>query len=92
MEYNEMIEKEASDAPPYFNAEEAIGWACGYNRAIHDFAPYKEALLKIAFDFKNVSCLAGNPMKWPTTIAYIALGGQIVQGERVNKEEDFKDD
>ena len=46
----------------------------------------REALERIAFD-SDVTCLAGNPLLWPSEIAYIALGGRIKDGQRVDTRE-----
>ena len=45
-----------------------------------------EALNRIAFQ-KDCSAIAGNPGKWPCTIAYKALGGEIKEGVRVLDEQ-----
>lgn len=47
-------------------------------------AALEEVLLMLAFDCKQVDCLSGDPTKWPTTIAYIALGGRIEGGVRID--------
>lgn len=48
-----------------------------------------EALFRIAFD-EDVSCLAGDLCKWPTTIAYLALGGKIENGQRKTSKEELE--
>jgi hypothetical protein len=47
----------------------------------------QEALVKIAFD-SDVSDLAGNPSLWASTIAYLALGGNIFQGRKVDTKDE----
>lgn len=44
---------------------------------------FEEALIKIAFD-PDVSDLAGNPGLWSSTIAYLALGGRIEGGKKLD--------
>ena len=49
----------------------------------------RQALLRIAFS-EDVSGLAGDPWKWPSTIAYEAIGGEFVEGQRVHTRRDFE--
>jgi len=43
----------------------------------------REALLRIAFD-NDVNGLVADPSKWPSTIAYFALGGRVADGQRID--------
>lgn len=55
---------------------------------ITQFKPeYEEALTKIAFD-PDVSDLAGNPGLWASTIAFLALGGRIEGGRKIDTKDD----
>lgn len=48
-------------------------------------ATLREALARIAFpEESDVDGLSGNPCKWPSTIAYHALGGRYLQGMRLD--------
>lgn len=42
----------------------------------------RQALIQIASG-KGVSDLSGDPFKWSSTVAYIALGGAYKDGKRV---------
>lgn len=54
---------------------------------------YTEALLDIAFQERSgLSDIAGNPMRWPSTRAYTALGGRIENGQRLDSYEELKGD
>lgn len=46
----------------------------------------QDAHLRIAFQ-ENVSSLSGDPTKWPCTISYLALGGRLEQGKRLDSRE-----
>ncbi len=48
---------------------------------------YRAALVKIAKGL--TSSLAGNPCLWPSTVAYLALGGAIVDGQDVDNVDDL---
>ncbi len=48
----------------------------------------RQALLRIAFG-EGISCLSGDPSKWPSTIAYRALGGRSKNGHRIDSREDL---
>ena len=48
----------------------------------------REALMKIAFG-DPFNMFAGNPFLWPETIAYLALGGRMEAGVRLDTKEDL---
>jgi hypothetical protein len=48
---------------------------------------YEAALIKIAFD-PDVSDLAGNPSLWASIIAFLALGGRIAGGKKIDTKDD----
>lgn len=47
----------------------------------------RDALIKIAFD-PDVSDLAANPSRWASIIAYLALGGRIAGGKKLDTQQD----
>ncbi len=48
-------------------------------------ARMREALLSIAFPGKDgLTEMAANPARWPSMVAYVALGGRIEGGKRLN--------
>lgn len=54
---------------------------------------FRDALEKIAFPAAHgTNDLAGNPQKWSTTIAYLALGGGFKDGQRTNTEDELYDE
>ena len=52
-------------------------------------ADLRKALRRIAFQ-EDVNGLSGDPSKWPSTIAYDALGGRYESGRRVDNSEDLE--
>ncbi len=56
--------------------------------ALDRIAELEAALLKIAFG--ETDDFAGNPMKWSTTVAYLALGGRFEGGVRIHERADFQ--
>jgi hypothetical protein len=48
---------------------------------------YQDALVQIAFD-PDVSDLAANPSKWASIIAFLALGGRIANGRKIDTKDE----
>lgn len=44
----------------------------------------RKALLRVAFD-STLSDLAAKPSQWPYTVAYLALGGRIIEGVQIDQ-------
>ena len=63
----------------------------GYEALMIQNVLLRNALLRIAFD-EDVDNLAGNPAKWPSTIAYDALGGRFKDGGRLDNRADLAAD
>jgi len=56
--------------------------------AIERVARLESVLAYIAFQ-DDVNALSGNPMKWPSEVAYMAIGGKYKDGKRASTREDF---
>ena len=82
-EHNRLIDADcaACRGTPYRMSEVDENGHSEVSRA--RIAELEAALARIAFG-GDISALAGNPMHWPCTVAYQALGGRFGGGVRID--------